>query len=384
MTEKTNKIFFPNLDALRFIAFLFVFFEHIMWGAFNQLPIHDKPLLGHILYTMFCNGGLGVSIFFVLSGFLITYLVLSEIELTKKIDVKAFYIRRALRIWPLYYAVLIFVFFLFPFIQQLFNIYQESCANNIYYFIFLSNFDLINIAKNCLSQGTMQSGVTWSVAIEEQFYLVWPLLFYILPKRFYSYSFYAIIAIALIFRIYNFNDTTYIYFHTLGVVGDLALGALVAYYSLNSLKFKSFFENLKPDFIYFIYIAGIIYLLIGEYYLKTPYYVAISRFINILFFGFLIAHQNFSKANTLKLSGLKFFTKWGKYTYGLYLLHPVGSIIGVILFKKLYHGTDSFFVSIIEGILIFMITLGLSYFSFHFFESYFLKLKKRFSYITKE
>lgn len=384
MTEKKNKIFFPNLDALRFIAFLFVFFEHIMWGAFKQLPLHDKPLLEHVLYTLFCNGGLGVSIFFVLSGFLITYLVLSEIELTKKIDVKAFYIRRALRIWPLYYAVLIFVFFLYPFIQHQLNIFQESCAQPIYYFTFLSNFDLVQISRNCLSQGTMQSGVTWSVAIEEQFYLVWPLLFWVLPKYLYKYSFYCIILIALIFRIANYDDTALIYFHTLGVVGDLALGALVAYYSLNSERFKLFFEELKPNFIYIVYLLGVIFLLIGEYYIKTPYYVALSRFINILFFGFLIAHQNFCKTDTLKLSHLKFFTKWGKYTYGLYLLHPVGSIIGKFVFKKVYSGADSFLVSSIEGILIFMITLGISYISFHFFESYFLKLKTKFSYITKE
>jgi peptidoglycan/LPS O-acetylase OafA/YrhL len=382
--EKQTKLFFPNLDALRFIAFLFVFFEHIMWGAFRHLPLHDKPLLEHILYTLFCNGGMGVSIFFVLSGFLITYLVLSEIELTNKIDVKAFYIRRALRIWPLYYAVLIFVFFLYPFVQHHLQIYQETCARPIYYFSFLSNFDLIHISQNCLSQGTMQSGVTWSVAIEEQFYLVWPLLFWLLPKKLYQYAFYAIIVIALVFRILHYNDSTYIYFHTLGVVGDLALGALVAYYALNSNKFKLFFENLKPNFVYITYFVGIVFLLVGEYYIVTPYYVALARFISILFFGFLIAHQNFSKTDALKLGKLKFFTKWGKYTYGLYLLHPIGSIIGTFLFKKIYTGADSFLVIFTEGIIIFMITLVISYISFHFFESHFLKLKKRFSYITKE
>lgn len=384
MTEKQNKLFFPNLDALRFIAFLFVFFEHIMWGAFKQLPIHDKPLLEHVMYTLFCNGGLGVSIFFVLSGFLITYLVLSEINLTGKIDVKAFYIRRALRIWPLYYAVLLFVFFIYPFVQHQLHIYQETCARPVFYFSFLSNFDLIQISRNCLSQGTMQSGVTWSVAIEEQFYLVWPLLFWLLPKSFYKYCFYFIIIVAMGFRIMNYSDTTLIYFHTLGVVGDLALGALVAYYSLNSKRFLQFFENLKPSFIYVVYTLGIVFLLIGEYYIRTPYYTALSRFVNILFFGFLLAHQNFSKTDTLKLSHLTFFSKWGKYTYGLYLLHPVGSIIGTFVFKKIFHGVDSFFISFSQGILIFIITLVISYISFHFFESYFLKLKKRFSYITKE
>lgn len=384
MIEKKNKIFFPNLDALRFIAFLFVFFEHIMWGAIKQLPIHDKPLLLHILYTLFCNGGLGVSVFFVLSGFLITYLVLSEIELTGKIDVKAFYIRRALRIWPLYYAVLLFVFYIYPFVQHQLNIYQDTCANPFYYFTFLSNFDLIQISRNCFSQETMQSGVTWSVAIEEQFYLVWPLLFWIFSKSFYKYLFYAIIVIAFVFRIMNYSDASLIYFHTLGVIADLSVGALLAYYSLNSKRFLSFFENLKSINIYLVYFFGITFILLGEFYIKSPYYVALARFVNIVFFGFILAHQNFSKVNTLKFSRLSFFSRWGKYTYGLYLLHPIGSIIGTFLFKKIVVEADSFYLSFCEGILIFMITLGISYFSFHFFESYFLKLKKRFSYITKE
>lgn len=379
-----NKVFFQNLDALRFIAFLFVFFEHILWSAFKLLPIQDKPLLEHVLYTLFCNGGLGVSVFFVLSGFLITYLILSEIELNGKLDVKAFYIRRALRIWPLYYAVLLFVFLIFPFLQHQLHIYQETCARPSFYFVFLSNFDLINIAKNCLSQGTMQSGVTWSVAIEEQFYLIWPLLFLLIPKVYYKYSFYLVILIAVVFRIMNYSDTTLIYFHTLGVVGDLALGALVAYYSLNSKRFLSFFEELRPVTIYFIYTLGVVFLLLGEYYIKTSYYIALARFVNIIFFGFLLAHQNFSKTDTLKLSHLKFFSKWGKYTYGLYLLHPVASIIGTIIFKQVYSGAESFFSLLCRGLLIFAITLIISYFSFHFFESYFLKLKKRFSYITKE
>lgn len=335
------------------------------------------------MYNVFCNGGLGVSIFFVLSGFLITYLILEEISLNGKLDVKAFYIRRSLRIWPLYYAILIFVFFIFPFVQHLLGIYQSNCSRPVFYFLFLSNFDLIHIARNCYNEGTMQSGVTWSVAIEEQFYFVWPLLFYFVPKQFYKYCFYVVILLSLVFRIVNYNDDTYIYFHTLGVVGDLAAGALVAYYSLNSKQFRSFFVNLKAGTIYIVYISGILFIFVSGYYITSTYYTAAGRFINVLFFSFLIAHQNFSKGDVLKLYHLKYFSKLGKYTYGLYLLHPIGSIIGIFIFKKIYQGTDSFLVSIIEGIIIFIITLGLAYFSFHWFESFFLKLKKKFSYITK-
>ena len=99
-----EKVYFPNLDALRFFAFMFVYLRH----GFGDVV---KPIeLGHFILNLLKNGlndsgDIGVSFFFVLSGFLITYLILKEIEVTGKIDVRAFYIRRCLRIWPLYFVV---------------------------------------------------------------------------------------------------------------------------------------------------------------------------------------------------------------------------------------------------------------------------------------
>src|SRR6516225_9567914 len=98
VTSKIPKVFFPNLDGLRFIAFFMVFLQH----GFAQ-PI-DKLGAALGLPTTLTRwphdtGGLGVSFFFVLSGFLITYLILTEVKSTGRLDVIAFYIRRTLRIW---------------------------------------------------------------------------------------------------------------------------------------------------------------------------------------------------------------------------------------------------------------------------------------------
>lgn len=382
--NKTTKIFFPNLDGLRFIAFMFVFCEHVVWSVIKGLDIPKGSFLDHVLYNLFCNGGMGVSIFFVLSGFLITYLILKEIEMKGSVDVKAFYARRFLRIWPLYYAVLIFVFFLFPYVQHLLQIYQETCARPIYYFTFLSNFDLIHIARNCYDQGTPQSGVTWSVAIEEQFYLVWPLIFYFLPRQLYKYVFFLVILISLVFRVYHHADPSLIYFHTLGVVGDLAAGALLAYYSLTSERLLDFFKKLKNRSALAIYLLGIITILMSGFFITNPYYNALSRYVNVLFFVFVIGHQNFGRESRLKISRVSFISNWGKYTYGMYLLHPIAYIFGVILFKRIYAGEEMFLTDLTEAILILVITMLLSYFSYKYYESFFLKLKERFSYIKKE
>src|SRR6218665_826495 len=98
-TEK-SKLFFPNLDGLRFICFLTVFLYH--WNLTCGTRISNETARG-VINFFFHNGNVGVNIFFVLSGFLITFLLIKEKTLKNDINLKNFYIRRILRIWPLYY-----------------------------------------------------------------------------------------------------------------------------------------------------------------------------------------------------------------------------------------------------------------------------------------
>jgi hypothetical protein len=86
---------FPDLDGWRTVAFLAVYASH----GFGYYPIFGYRALNDLVFK---SGGSGVSFFFVLSGFLITHLILSEIDCTGRLDVFAFYVRRCLRIWPLY------------------------------------------------------------------------------------------------------------------------------------------------------------------------------------------------------------------------------------------------------------------------------------------
>ncbi|WP_339661482.1 acyltransferase [Croceibacter atlanticus] len=167
-----KKVYFPNLNGLRFIAALLVIIHHIeqFKKIFGLENIYDQVPFVQII------GKLGVVLFFVLSGFLITYLLLIEEEVTSKIDVKKFYLRRLLRIWPLYYLIVVISFFVLPYIsflevapytKQLFTSY------NIKLLLFL--FFLPNLALVLFSLVPFASQ-SWSVGVEEQFYLLWPLL----------------------------------------------------------------------------------------------------------------------------------------------------------------------------------------------------------------
>jgi peptidoglycan/LPS O-acetylase OafA/YrhL len=179
-------MYFPNLDGLRFFAFLAVFFAHSFWAEFDYIRNNEAfILLKHIAYT----GVLGVNFFFVLSGFLITYLLLEEQANSNKIDILAFYIRRILKIWPLYYLVVFIGFVVVPTVQSLLGQPTPEKGHLIYYLAFIGNFDV--------KPTSAVLGVLWSIAVEEQFYLVWPIIFSLTSPRFYKFLFPLIIAISI-------------------------------------------------------------------------------------------------------------------------------------------------------------------------------------------
>jgi len=154
-----------GLNGIRAIASLAVIISHTTQslGEFN---------LDRYLFGKFSDGnpiglllaGYGVSMFFVLSGFLITYL-LQEEGAKAKIDIKKFYVRRILRIWPLYYLYLGFVILL-----MIINDKPINVTSLIYYVFFSANIPFI------LETGLLYLGHYWSLGVEEQFYLFWPWL----------------------------------------------------------------------------------------------------------------------------------------------------------------------------------------------------------------
>ena len=109
VSEPAARVFFPNLNGLRFLAVLLVVIDHVegIRSAYSLSSYWEVPAIPVL-------GQTGVDLFFVLSGFLITYLLLVEKERTGNLDFRAFYLRRTLRIWPLYYAMVVLGLFVLP------------------------------------------------------------------------------------------------------------------------------------------------------------------------------------------------------------------------------------------------------------------------------
>ena len=160
MTEKPAKFYIPSLDGIRAIAFLIVFLSH---AGLEFVP-----------------GGFGVTVFFFLSGYLITTLLRREHDRSNKVDFKKFYMRRVLRIWPPFYVVLL----LAVGTSFLVGGYPEFNGDHLYAFVsqffHFCNYYNIEYGNQFMALGT---GVYWSLAVEEHFYLLFPLL-YVLLRRF--------------------------------------------------------------------------------------------------------------------------------------------------------------------------------------------------------
>ncbi|MCB0740798.1 MAG: acyltransferase [Chitinophagaceae bacterium] len=376
ITAKKEKIFFPNLDGLRFFSFLIVFCSHIFATKYGY--IKNSEWWQFFKGRLFNDGDLGVSFFFVLSGFLITYLLIKEKELTGKIHVTSFYVRRTLRIWPLYYFCVLFGFLIFPILKDFFGQVSNETADPFLCSLFLNNF-------NTVFNGPPDSSilaVLWSVAIEEQFYLIWPIFFYLVDPTKYKYIFFGVITFSLVYRIIYFPGA--INTITPGVISDMAIGGLGAYLSIASVSFLRKIENANKwiHFLPYIFLAIILYYR-NDIFI-TPFLVITRRIIVSFFFIWIILEQNFAKHSLFKISKFKTISILGKYTYGLYCLHTIALLIVVTGLDKLGLNKHSWELWVFEFPFAMVLSILFAYFSYHYFEKRFLKLKDKFAFIVKE
>lgn len=337
--------------------------EH--WGNFKD------SIFFHVLTKITSKGHLGVSLFFVLSGFLITYLMITELQKTGKIKFSNFIARRILRVWPLYFVVVIFGFIIFPLLP-----YGKLTEHEIINFtFFLSNLDEIWFGmRDSLNFLT----ATWSVSVEEQFYLSWALLigiFRFSKKEDFWIFFLSILLISIVFRTIFIQNERILYYHTLSVISDFAIGGILALLAFDN-KIQAFFERISRLQIFLIYCFGIVVLFL-ESKIFINYLFAFQRIVIAIFFAFVIAEQVYAKNSLFKLDQIPGLKKSGELTYGFYLFHCIVIYYLLEIFvENQWTQSISHFSSYF--ILCFIITYTISWISFRYFESPILKLKKHF------
>ena len=359
-------IYFPGLNGLRFLSALAVIITHVelMQDKLGLENLWDNLLIHNL-------GVIGVSFFFVLSGFLITYLMIEERDSFKSFSVKSFYLRRIFRIWPLYFLILILGFFILPNFTYV-PFFSDNLEINFFPNLIIYLFIFPNIALSMFPAVPL-IGQSWSIGVEEQFYLIWPLIF----KFFKNFNLNFLMKLLSLFVFIKFvillfslqidsnwllvlkKNLAMLKFENM-IIG--AMGALI-------LKRNNYIKYILNNMALFLCIIGIfISLYIIPISLRDGLHI-----LHALFFIIVILNVSSNPKSFLKLEN-RLFNFLGRISYGIYMYHLIiiYFTIKILMIYDIYSMLLLYTISI-------LVTCIVSYFSYIIFEKRFLNLKKKFA-----
>jgi len=376
--ERKN-VFFRGLNELRATAAFSVVFHHVESYKHREghFSLYDTPLRGFIENL----GYNAVWLFFVLSGFLITYLLLVEQNETGTIRVVDFYLRRALRIWPLYFLIVVLAFFVLPLLPGIVpgladDPHVTACLASLstdfgkgllLFALFLPNLALVLFGPVA---GATQA---WSIGSEEQFYLVWPLIVRlfrrVLPRTMLILIFLKILLLIVVMLFSEMYDIQW-----LAVLGKflltlrlelMAIGALAAYALVN---FEQETKSIAGNRWLQISACGMMMALLN--WNNGASYLVLG-----IVFAFIIV--SVTVENGIPCSS-KILDRLGRISYGIYMYHPLIIILVFSMCRSLQITNQvAYNLAIYFGV--FSTTTLVSFLSYRFFEQFFLRQKTRFA-----
>ena len=395
-----KKEYFKGLDSLRFFAALAVFFTHVelikkftgfgthwidpeeritKFTVFQSVMSKEiDPLSPLIAYS----SALGVVFFFVLSGFLITFLLLKEKEQNNSIAIKKFYLRRALRIWPLYYLIFILGFFILPYLdffavpgQDIF--FQQNFWGNLLLYAFF----MPNLAFSIYTTAVPNIGQSWSIGVEEQFYLLWPLL--IRKSKNVLKSILWITSIIIALKGLILLSAPFVKLDALVVLKKFLAMSKLECMALGGLGAYVLFSN-KEKILRIVYrpisqITSVVILPILIYFTPTAFEDILHLLFSISFLVIILnVASNEKSLLRFENSTLQYL---GRISYGFYMFH-VMCIVFTIHFLDKYIGLDND-ISTLQHMLLygisFLLTVAVSSLSYHIFENAFIRLKDKYA-----
>jgi peptidoglycan/LPS O-acetylase OafA/YrhL len=370
--DAIGRYYRPELDVVRFLAFLLVFAHH-------SLPLFPAPGtanlpdgIAHVLYNVAWAARFGLSLFFTLSAFLISELLLRERQATGQIHTRQFYIRRILRIWPLYFAGLAIglCFVTFPVPQH------DEIVWTVWAVFLLANWATIflTVANNPM-------GVLWSISVEEQFYLFIPWVIKYCSRRLLAAVCVALILVANAWlfclgrsqiqdKLVWYNSFVQFECFAAGILLCLCLRGQSPRVSI-PLRLVTLASAAACWYIavavFDAHIVG--KTAVGGFNLIAGYALATLGCCLILFAFLGVSHK--------LLPGWAIY--FGRISYGLYVFHVLALDIVVHIFP--HHVAVASGAMLFKGAAALGITMLLASLSYRFFESPFLRLKKRFEIV---
>jgi peptidoglycan/LPS O-acetylase OafA/YrhL len=357
-----RRFYQPELDGLRFYAFLGVFICHTLPfdGAFYRRFHLPVPWLWGAIAK---SGAAGVDLFFALSAFLITSILLREREETGGISLRRFYLRRILRIWPLYFLLIaVGVVLAHTMAKQSLPWYYVAG-----YLLFVGNW-----VHAVFGRPESICSPLWTVSIEEQFYLIWPLLMKMLRRRGMIVAAIVTFLLATVCRLGFMlagSSGGFIYYGSVSRCDSLALGILLA-------LFADRLPRLTRRVRWLLLAGGLLGWVASSAWLNeqpgpVDIRMVLGRLIVSLAAGAILYACLHSHS---KLVRGEWVVRLGKISYGLYMLHLTGILIMLSLFRPVWG-----WQLLATKALGFVMTVILAMASYRWVESPFLHLKDKFA-----
>lgn len=359
----TERFYRPELDALRFFAFFAVFIHH---GPYPAGPIR----------LVFFAGRFGLSIFFLLSAYLITELLLRELDKAGTVVWRLFFVRRALRIWPLYFAAVAGSFLLGHYVPR----FRLSWAGVAVYSLFVRNWIPGRMG------GLSLIGPLWSISIEEQFYVIWPPVIKAGGRRLVKIV--SLFFIALAFGSIPFLSATdngwlatqveFLFF---------AAGAIIALATHGRPLLKT-----GKTARLMLLISGLILMLAADIPLDIRPGGAHAHAKLLISYAAAVVGSALIFIGVLGVSRIpRPLAYLGRISYGLYVFHSAIFVAAVYILRPLgvtdsynrflvYNAHTASSVMVVDGFAL-LLCITAAHFSYQYFEKPFLKLKNRFEVV---
>ncbi|MBO9154220.1 acyltransferase family protein [Chitinophaga sp. GCM10012297] len=381
------RVYFKNLDAIRFIAAFLVVLHHAQFFKEESNVDVWKFMDGALAET----GRMGVNLFFVLSGFLISYLLMKERQDTGTLNFRNFYIRRILRIWPLYFAFGLTMVLFAPYVLHMLGVAPDyGLATIITNLVFLLLFAVnIQLAFFPYNKGIVE--ISWSVCIEEQFYLVWPLLITLFRNRLKT-LFILMLGIGFLSKLlclvlpYFFPSLTtpqlfginyVLLFDKLELFGTGMFAAYLLFHKESYKKLFSILMNKVVQLVVLVITFLFVFSVIKIEALSNTYF---DHFIHAVLFGYMMLMA--VAPNSILHLEQPLFKTLGKVSYGIYLFHtPVCQLVLIVFLKFFGRTPDVIIYEISYPLACLVLTCAVAYVSYEMFEKRFLKIKTRYAVV---
>lgn len=373
--SKTKSIYIPQFDVIRFFAafMIVIYHSYAAWKGWYGIP-HILTVDNNAEFSVFGrhvdqfirNMPIGVDIFFFISGYLLTYLLVAEKQKFNRVDIPKFYIRRGLRIWPLYFFLVATAPLLINWLGEKHPVYWPTIA-------MINNFQTI-----WTQSWDYPFAHFWSICIEEHFYLIWPVIVAFVPSKKLLSTIALLIGLSWGYKIYTYmflpGNWYHLYLHTLSRMDVILFGGMLAVFYL-----KKPFTFRVNNYV----IAGILtFLVIMMAYDDVSNYENIfngvlRKSIYMVLLAIPLMDFLFNDKRRNRILEFKPLLYLGKISYGIYMY---GNILVLVVIKKIMYG---FHINNIYLYFALIITLSLiiPVISYELLEKPFLKLKQRFSLI---